>query len=256
MCLIVVGCGLRPDYPLIVAANRDEFFARPTDAAHFWPDVPAVLAGRDREAGGTWLGITKSGRFAAVTNFRDGSRRSAGKRSRGWLVRDFLAADASPEAFLATVDGMRDDYDGFNLLVGTHARLFHYSNRNGAITPLTPGVHGLSNHLLNTAWPKVERAKARLARLAEVAAATLNDCLFDLLADDMQVDDASLPNTGVSLEWERLLSSAFIRAPGYGTRSSTTVLVAAGGEARFEERTFSPDHTLASRRVEVLQTSG
>jgi uncharacterized protein with NRDE domain len=252
MCLIVVGCALRADYPLIVAANRDEFFARPTEAAHFWPDAPEVLAGRDREAGGTWLGLTRSGRFAALTNFRDGTRRGAGKRSRGWLVRDYLASAVSAEAFLEGVHARRDEYDGFNLLLGGAAGLYHYSNRGGGITRLAPGVHGLSNHLLNTPWPKVERAKAHLAQLADAAPAILNQRLFDLLADDRQAADETLPETGVSLEWERLLSSAFIRAPGYGTRSSTTVLVAASGAARFEERTFSPEQTLTAQRIEVL----
>ena len=253
MCLIVVACGLRADFPLIVAANRDEFFARPTDPARFWPDAPTLLAGRDREQGGTWLGVTRSGRVAAVTNFRDGGRRRTGRHSRGWLVRDFLLSDATPHTFLQTVHAERRDYDGFNLIVGTAQRLVHYSNETAEKSELGPGVHGLSNHLLNTPWPKVERAKARLASLASVPAGDLNDRLFELLSDDAQAADHELPSTGVSLEWERLLSSAFIRTQDYGTRSSTTVLAGASGEWRFEERSFSPEHAPASQRVEAFQ---
>jgi uncharacterized protein with NRDE domain len=252
MCLIVVASGLRADLPLILAANRDEFFARPTDPAHFWPDAPSLLAGRDREQGGTWLGVTRSGRVAAVTNFRDGARKRTGRCSRGWLVRDFLTSDTPPEAFLEAVHASRRDYDGFNLIVGTAQRLYYYSNESGETMALGSGVHGLSNHLLNTPWPKVERAKARLAGLAAVPATVLNERLFELLSDDAQAADHELPSTGISLEWERVLSSAFIRTQDYGTRSSTTVLGGAAGDVRFEERSFAPDHATASRRVEVF----
>ena len=253
MCLITVACGLRADYPLLLAANRDEFFARPTDPARFWPETPHLLAGRDLEQGGTWLGITRNGRIAALTNFRDGTRKRAGRRSRGWLVRDFLLSQHAPDAFLAGVHRDRSQYDGFNLLVGTHQGLYHYSNETGAVTALATGVHGLSNHLLNTPWPKVERARARLSGLASDAAGALPQRLFDLLADDAQAPDDALPATGVPLEWERLLSSAFIRSAGYGTRCSTVILVSAGGEVRFEERTFSAAHALAGQRVETFE---
>jgi uncharacterized protein with NRDE domain len=252
MCLIVVAFGLRADFPLILAANRDEFFARPTDPARYWPDAPSLLAGRDREQGGTWLGVTRSGRVAAVTNFRDGARRRSGRCSRGWLVRDFLTSDVPPEAFLDAVHASRRDYDGCNLIVGTTQRLYYYSNENGETIALGSGVHGLSNHLLNTPWPKVERAKARLAGLAAVPAPELNERLFELLSDDAQAADHELPSTGVPLEWERVLSSAFIRTQDYGTRSSTTLLAGAAGDVRFEERSFAPDHATASQRVEVF----
>jgi uncharacterized protein with NRDE domain len=252
MCLIAIGCALRPDFPLIVAANRDEFFARPTEGAQFWPDVPGLLAGRDREQGGTWLGVTRTGRIAAVTNFRDGTRQRTGRRSRGWLVRDYLASDVAPEVFLDAVHEQRSEYDGFNLIVGSAGRLLYYSNESGTMIALDRGVHGLSNHLLNTPWPKVEKARARLRDLADVPADALNERLFDLLSDDAQVADEALPATGVSLEWERVLSSAFIRTHAYGTRSSTTILVTPGGEVRFEERTFSPDHVPGARRVETF----
>jgi uncharacterized protein with NRDE domain len=252
MCLIVIAHDVRADFPLILAANRDELFARPTDAAGFWPDAPALLAGRDREQGGTWLGLTSAGRIAAVTNFRDGTRKRTGRRSRGLLVRDYLLSNQPAEAYLEAVDAARTEYDGFNLILGTVRRLFHYSNESGQATALEAGVHGLSNHLLNTPWPKVERAKARLARIVQTPAVDLNEQLFELLSDDALAPDDELPATGISREWERVLSSAFIRTPEYGTRCSTTILFDSSGELRFEERTFGPDgSTQAQRRYEL-----
>jgi uncharacterized protein with NRDE domain len=252
MCLIVVACALRPDVPLMLAANRDEFFARPTEQAHFWPDAPHILAGRDSEQGGTWLGITRAGRIAAVTNFRDGTGRSTGRRSRGWLVRDFLMSHEPAERYLEGVHRSRELYDGFNLLVGSHEALFHYSNRSSQVTHLDAGVHGLSNHLLNTPWPKVERARSGLQALSAVPREAVNEALFRLLSDDAQAADGALPATGVPLAWERMLSSAFIRSSDYGTRSSTVILIDASGQARFEERTFFPAPTALAPRVEFL----
>jgi uncharacterized protein with NRDE domain len=254
MCLIVLGCALRADFPLIIAANRDEYFARPTEPAGFWPDAPSVLAGRDLEQGGTWFGVTRSGRIAAVTNFRDGTRKRSGRLSRGWLVRDFLLSSLEPSSFLSQVRAAADQYDGFNLLAGTTARgLSHYSNRGAEVTPLPPGTHGLSNHLLNTPWPKVERARRQLAALADTPAQALPDALFGLLADTTLEPDAALPDTGIGLEWERALSTAMIRTPDYGTRSSTVVLVDRTGQMRFEERTFAPDGSTQARRRHALR---
>jgi uncharacterized protein with NRDE domain len=253
MCLIVIGIGLRADVPLMLAANRDEFFARPTQAADFWPDAVHVLAGRDLEQGGTWLGLTRAGRIAAVTNYREGGRPRTGKRSRGWLVRDFLTSGAGPELYLEQVQGTSHEYDGFNLLLGTADGLHYYSNRAGNAMPLSPGVHGLSNHLLNSPWPKVERAKARMTTLADAPRDALEEGLFDLLADDRRAPDDELPQTGVSLEWERVLSSAFIRTEAYGTRSSTVILIGADGRMLFEERSFTADGTQAERRRYVVR---
>jgi uncharacterized protein with NRDE domain len=254
MCLIVVGIGLRPDVPLMLAANRDEFFARPTQAADFWPDAGDVLAGRDLEQGGTWLGLTRSGRLAALTNYREGGRPRTGTHSRGWLVREFLTSDAEPGPYLGGVQEAGDRYDGFNLLVGGREALHYYSNRGGEPTLLSPGVHGLSNHLLDSPWPKVERAKARMAGLTDAPRDALDQRLFELLADDRRAPDDELPQTGVSLEWERVLSSAFIRTDGYGTRSSTVILIGADGQMLFEERSFTPDGAQAEhRRFELEQ---
>ncbi len=240
MCLIAIACDLHPELPFILAANRDEYFARPSQPAQFWNDAPQVLAGRDLQQGGTWLGMTRSGRLAAVTNFREGGKPRTGRLSRGWLVRDFLTSDQPAAAFLDDVDANHAAYDGFNLLVGSHAGLYHYSNRTREVTPLGPGVHGLSNHLLNTPWPKVERAKARLRALQALDAQDVMERLWALLADDAHASESDLPETGVSREWERVLSSAFIRTPEYGTRASTLVVVDRHGAATFSERTFSP----------------
>jgi uncharacterized protein with NRDE domain len=252
MCLIVVGWRLREDYPLILAANRDEFFARPSAPAAFWEDHGEILAGRDAEQGGTWLGLTRSGRIAAVTNFRNGRGPKTGTRSRGWLVRDYLLSEREPREFLAQVDASAEHYDGFNLIAGTQQGLFHYSNRNPDVTALLPGAHGLSNHLLNTPWPKVQRARLALAGLADVPASALPEALFGLLADRTLPPDTALPETGIGLEWERTLATAFIQTPEYGTRCSTVVLVDRSGRTLFEEHSFAPDGgRLAQHRYEL-----
>lgn len=248
MCLIAVGVRLREDAPLMLAANRDEFFARPTQPADYWPEAPHLLAGRDLEQGGTWLGLTRGGRIAAVTNFREGGRPRSGRRSRGWLVRDYLLSDAEPERTLSGLRATGHEYDGFNLLLGAGDRLHYISNRSSAPSVLGPGVHGLSNHLLNTPWPKVDRAKAGLAALADTPVELLPERLFELLADERRAQDGELPQTGVSLEWERVLSSAFIRAADYGTRSSTVVVRWADGRALFEERGFSAEGSVTNQR--------
>jgi uncharacterized protein with NRDE domain len=252
MCLIAIGWRLRGDYPLMMAANRDEFFARPTAPATFWQDHSEILAGRDLLQGGTWLGLTRSGRLAAVTNYRDGHRERVGRLSRGWLVRDYLLSAREPSSFLAQIHATADQYDGFNLIAGTQRGLFHYSNRGPEVIALPAGVHGLSNHLLNTPWPKVERAREGLAALADSPAAGLPEALFALLAERTPASDHILPDSGIGLARERLLSSAFIQSPDYGTRCSTVLLVDRAGGARFEERSFAPDgNTVEHRRYDL-----
>ena len=225
MCLILLAWHAQREHPLILAANRDEFFARATEPAAPWPESPAVIGGRDLEKGGSWLAVSASGRLAAVTNFRDGARRRDGQRSRGLLVSDFVLSELDPNSFLANVRARRDVYDGFNLLVAADGNLIHYSNVSDEMTAIAPGIHGVSNHLLDTPWPKVERGKQALERLLDGARDTLVAGLFDALADTHSPRDEELPTTGVSLEWERALGSAFIRAPGYSTpgRSGTNL---------------------------------
>ncbi len=225
MCLILVAWQAHPSHPLIVAANRDEFFARPTAAAGFWPGS-GILAGRDLAGGGTWMGVTTSGRFAALTNYRDPERHVEGRRSRGELVAGFLASGAPPLEWLDEASRRRDDYNPFNLLAGDRDTLACLESVTGSLHVLEPGVHGLSNHLLDSPWPKVTAARSALADA--LAALPEERPLFELLRDDAAHPDHLLPRTGISLEWERLLSAAFVRAPGYGTRSSTILKLSRG----------------------------
>lgn len=235
MCLIALAWQSHPDYPLIVAANRDEFHARATAPARFWPEAPALLAGRDLVAGGTWLGVTRGGRFAALTNFREphGAR---GERSRGLLVSEYLLGQESPEAYAAAVMARAGHYGGFNLLLADERTLLALSNRGQPPRRLPPGVYALSNHLLDSPWPKV--ARARQALQAQLAAPTVEG-LLALLADDAAAPDEALPDTGVGLALERLLAPPFIRSPLYGTRAST-VLLAGRERIRFVEQAFGP----------------
>ncbi len=231
MCLIALAYRVHPQYPLVLAANRDEFRARPAAPAHFWPDAPHVLAGRDLQAGGTWLGITRAGRFAALTNHRDLRRAPTNGPSRGALVRAALEQGIEPQDTGA--------YEGFNLLYGTLEALRYHSNINAVDEVLAPGVHGLSNALLNTPWPKVQRATARLRTLVGAESSRPDvEALFELLADEERAADAELPDTGLPLELERAVSSIFIPGERYGTRCSTVLLVGSDGRVHFEERTF------------------
>ncbi len=240
MCLIVLAWQVHPDYPLVVAANRDEFFARPAAAAAFWSDAPDVLAGRDLEAGGTWLGVTRRQRFSALTNYREGGRKLVGTRSRGSLVADFLAAEIDPQDYLAGLAARRSDYNGYNLFVGDGRRLAYCTNRGTSLDPrwLSPGIYGLSNHLLDTPWPKLAAAKASFA--AALAQLPASAPFFELLADREIIADTELPATGVALEWERVLSAIFVASSHYGTRASTLLTMHRSGVVALVERSFGP----------------
>ncbi|HKU63047.1 MAG TPA: NRDE family protein [Gemmatimonadales bacterium] len=240
MCLILAALGAHPDYALVVAANRDEFYDRPTASAAFWPEQPQILGGRDLRAGGTWLAIDRAARVAAVTNYRQGEREGAAPRSRGLLVSDYLSSDADAGAYAARIEREGAEYNGFNLLVGGARELYWLSNREGRPRRLEPGIYGLSNHLLDTPWPKVTSGKSILQSLLGGNGADLESGLFALLGDNTQVPDDALPSTGIGLAWERLLSSAFIASAEYGTRSSTVVLVGRDGGVTFVERSFGP----------------
>lgn len=238
MCLILVAWRVHPDYPLVVAANRDEFFARPTAAAAFWKDAPQVLAGRDLEAGGTWMGVTRSGRFAALTNYRDPAQNLSGAPSRGKLVADFLTGNETPQAYLERIDAYGSRCNGYNLLVSDGATLWWSSNMGGEPRQLAPGVYGVSNHLLDTPWPKVGAGKTAMAQALD--GLPTDEALFRLLQDDGIHPDEHLPQTGVPLDWERLLSSAFVKSPGYGTRGSTVLCVGQDGWTSFDEQAWLP----------------
>lgn len=230
MCLITLAYHIHPRFPLVLAANRDEFHERPTAPAGWWSDAPHLLAGRDLRAGGTWLGITRQGTFAALTNHRDLRRAPKQGPSRGLLVRTALEGTATLDDTAA--------YEGFNLLHGPLDALHYHNNIEPTDVALEPGIHGLSNALLNTPWPKVQRAKAALERALNSSDAALVDELFALLTDPQQASEEGLPDTGLALPMERALSSVFIDTTGYGTRCSTVLLVHADGRILFEERTW------------------
>jgi uncharacterized protein with NRDE domain len=247
VCLILLAWQSHPAYPLVVTANRDEFFQRRTASADFWPDHPQILAGRDLEAGGTWLGITRQGRFAALTNFRDPVRHRPDALSRGGLVAGFLAGTQGIDSYLDALDPAA--YNGFNLLLGdaaNHGHLVAFSNVSGERHELAPGIYGLSNAFLDTPWPKVGAGKTALQQALD--ALPDESALLRLLADPAVHPDDRLPATGVSPEWERLLSAAFIRSPDYGTRCSTVIKVGAGGTATFDEQTWLPGGVPGERR--------
>lgn len=238
MCLILFAHNLCADLPLVLLANRDEYLARPTLPAAPWPGTAGMVAGRDLAGGGTWLGVGRAGRWAAITNVREGERTPAGAPSRGWLVRDFLQGDASPADFAAQLVARMAGYAGFNLLLGHYSGVWYVSNRGPAPVRLAPGLYGLSNGRLDTPWPKVERGKAALAALLEASHPEVEQG-FRILADRDVFPDHHLPATGVPLEWERALSATFIATPTYGTRCSTILLGTAGGESLFTERSFA-----------------
>ncbi len=235
MCLIVFAWKVIPHSPLVLVANRDEFFDRPTQPAGWWDDHPDVYAGRDLQAGGTWLGIDRTGRFAALTNIRDGQAKPADKRSRGELVANFLGGQVDPLDYLTRVRDNANDYLGFNLLFGDEHGLHWISNGNGVeFKSLEPGIYGLSNGSLDTPWPKVVRAKAQFASL--LCQGAPDGAYFEMLTDTTRASDCRLPKTGVSLEWERLLSPICIESDDYGTRASTLVRIQQGGLAELHEQ--------------------
>jgi uncharacterized protein with NRDE domain len=259
MCLIVLAWQASPAMRLAVAANRDEFFARPAAPAAWWPDAPGVLAGRDLKAGGSWLGVTRTGRFAALTNFRDASApRKSDAPSRGSLVGDFLRKEEGPAAFLSRLARNADTFEGFNLLVSDGGELWSFSNaeESGPVA-LSPGIYGLSNHLLETPWPKVTAARKRLehALAAARGAEDLEGRLLALLGDRSLASDASLPDTGLPLARERAFSAAFVALPDYGTRASTALVVGTDGAARFAERSFGEGGTPLGEVREAFRIS-
>jgi len=238
MCLILLAWHAHPEYPLIFAGNRDESYERPSTPADFWDQEPDIFGGRDLEKGGTWLGLTRAGRIAAVTNYRDSRTAKGAPRSRGELTAGFLRGTDGPLAYLENVVPAAASYGGFTLLVGDFDRLYCCSNRASGIEELAAGVHGLSNHLLDTPWPKVTHGRQRVAALLKASEAELIEGLFDALADRTPAPDAELPNTGVGPGRERELSPAFVAGERYGTRASTVLLVSRGREAVFIERGF------------------
>lgn len=245
MCLILFSYETHPFYRMVLAANRDEYYNRPTAPAAFLDDAPDVLGGLDLKHKGMWLGITRTGRLAAITNFRDPGSERPNAPSRGFLVKEFLLGKESPRRYLQQVKSVGDQYNGFNLLVGDQTEFFYYSNRGDEIQKIKPGIYGLSNHLLDTPWPKIAKGKGALERLLGRNEKINAEEIFSLLVDGAVPPDELLPDTGVDLDWERTLSPLFITSEIYGTRSSSIVLIQRGGETTFMERTFIPDGGLS-----------
>lgn len=242
MCLVVLALRSIPGVPVLVAANRDEFHARPTAPAARWPGEPAIHAGRDLKAGGTWMGATQDNRFALVTNYREPGRNRADAPSRGALVEGWLRGADTAGDYLTRLHAQGERYNGFNLIVGDAGRAWYYGNRGDAPRELLAGIYGLSNHLLDTPWPKLARVRQAFERLIAQAGPGLpaTHALYAMLYDLTPADDAELPRTGLPLERERMLGSPFIVSPEYGTRASTVLALHAAGGAELHERRYDP----------------
>lgn len=240
MCLILFSYLQNKEYKLILAANRDEFYERPTAPAAAWHGDNGIIGGKDLRAGGTWMGLHGSGRYGMVTNYRDPAQEQPRSSSRGHLVTNYLKNTETPSRYLSQLDSEKGDYNGYNILLGDADTLWYYSNRSGEAVQVEPGLYGLSNHLLDTPWPKVVRGKALLNSVINGAAPDIEG-IFQLLLDNRIAPDDELPQTGVPLEWERTLSSMFIRSDGYGTRCSSILLIRTDGRMEFYERTYPPN---------------
>ena len=243
MCLILIAYQLDPAWPLVVLDNRDEYYARSTAPLGLWPGAPDVLAGRDLQSGGSWMGLRRDGCWAAVTNYREPRNDDHARKSRGWLVRDFLLSSWSVAEYIERVVGHGEDYAGYNLLLGDRDGIWFVSNRDPEVHQLAPGLYGLSNGRFDAPWPKVTRAKQKIAGLLDRQNWQPEEAL-ELMCDATRAADADLPATGVPLDWERALSSMFILTPKYGTRSTSQLMRDREGDMIFAERTYSkaPDH--------------
>lgn len=249
MCLILFAYKVHPEMKLIMAANRDEFYERPTARMSWWEDAPNILAGRDLQAGGTWMGVSREGRLAALTNYREPGNLISNAPSRGALVTDFLTGAESPEDYLASLHSRGSQYNGYNLLTGTPDSLCYHSNRAGKPSELEPGIYGLSNHILDTPWPKVRSGKSTLKNLLDISLET--DPWFEMLQNPAIAPDSQLPDTRISTEWERMLSAMFIESESYGTRVSSLLMIDNQNNVYFEERAYMPNTTPVIHRFTV-----
>ncbi len=236
MCLIVFAVNAHPDYRLILAANRDEFYERPTAIAEYWEDQPSILGGRDLQANGTWMAINKEGQFGAVTNYRDLKNIRENATSRGDLIVNYLQYSETAEDYLEKLSSKMSDYNGFNLLLWDGSLMHHFSNYEGVINTLEKGIHGISNALLDTSWPKVEKLKSDFEKL--ISSSFSHNDLLKLLEDDSLADDKLLPDTGIDYELEKMLSAICIKSEKYGTCCSTILTVTNVGKVEFTERSF------------------
>ena len=260
MCLLIFAHRVAARYPLLVAANRDEFHARPTSAAQFWEQYPHLLAGRDDEQGGTWMGTTTDGRFAAITNYRDPARTAPAPRSRGELPLSYLTGRDSPQHYLEQLQANAAQYAGFNLLLGDGKEMWYFSNSdlpgNGAPQRLAPGVYGLSNARLDTPWPKVNLGKRKLHALLQQGHTPDHDNLLQLVNNRDQSSPGQLVRQGMGSEMDQLLSAQFILTGSYGTRSSTTMWYDDAGYCHWRELSFNASGELHTTRETSFQQSG
>lgn len=239
MCLVVWALAAHPQYRLIVAANRDEFYARPTEVSKWWADHNNLLAGRDLQGGGTWMGVTRGGRFAVITNFREPSSEKKRATTRGRLVEQFLRSEEAPDKYVQAVVSQGESYNGFNLIVADPSRMAYVTNTQPGWSWVEPGIYGLSNHRLDTPWPKVARAKKRFSEILRSNEPD-TDAIMDMMSDRETAPDKDMPVTGVGIEWERKLSPVFIQMPHYGTRTTTIFMEDHTGRCTWIERTWDP----------------
>lgn len=242
MCLIFLSFNQHPQYPLIIAANRDEFFERPATPMGFWPEHPKLLAGKDLTAGGTWLGVTKTGYFAMLTNYRDMANIRPNAPTRGKLVLDYLIGELAPAGYLQALHSSAAQYNGYNIILGTLDDPWYYSNQSNKIYQLGTGLYGLSNALLDSKWPKVTHGKAKFQAIISKENFSITE-LLDFMYDKTLAPDDQLPDTGIGYEKEKLLSSMFIDMPGYGTRNTTVLLKNRNNEVEVVERTYAKDRS-------------
>ncbi|MEJ2155555.1 MAG: NRDE family protein [Desulfobacteraceae bacterium] len=251
MCLILFAYKHHPNYRLILAANRDEFYERPTAPLMYWEDHPHILAGRDLKSMGTWMGITSSGRFAAVTNYREPGRLIIDAPSRGHLVSDYLNGTMPPNDYLKHLKQEGHRYNGFNLLVGDTEAFYYFSNRSENGTRLESGIHGLSNRLLDTPWPKVVQGKQRLSALIDQDDDLSQTGILDLVQTQAVPPNSQIPDTGVGMEWERTLAPIFITSPNYGTRCSTLLTISRSNHVHITEITWQPAQPAPTLQAET-----
>jgi uncharacterized protein with NRDE domain len=251
MCLVFIAHQVHEDLPFVMLSNRDEFYHRPTLSAHFWDQQPWVLGGKDLEAGGTWLGLHKAGKLACVTNYRDLRNLKSQAPSRGALVADFLHSPLAPTTYLEQVAQNAHAYNGFNLLTYDTETLAYFSNYGNGVVPLSSGIYGLSNALLDDPWPKVVSGKTAFAEALKAPGPDV-ELFFNILRDTTLAPDHQLPDTGIGLEKERILSSRFIESPGYGTRCSTVVWMDAQKNWHFIERTYQLPALTTEERAYVI----
>ena len=237
MCIILFAYKTHPKYKLLLASNRDEFYERPTEALSQWTKNRNIFAGRDKKDGGTWMGVTEDGRFSALTNYRDLSRIKDQPPSRGHLVSNFLKANTPAKIYLEGLKGSAGIFNDYNLLVGDRNDLYYFSNVSGELIKIEPGIHGFSNHLLNTPWPKVKKGKEELATIIKREKIE-KQAVIMLLNDTSTPPDSELPDTGVGLEWERALSSIFIKTEMYGTRASSVLTIDYNNKIGITEKSF------------------